>query len=347
MDLKERIEAFSELGSRLRNSLANKGDADSLELKTLIENQHHKNGWFTPAYVTDAIAAIGNTLTTENLNKWTGMYPELAANKDCSKVGVIMAGNIPLVGFHDFLSVLITGNTLIAKTSSKDSDLIINISDLLCEINPLFRDIITFAEGTLSGFDAVIATGSNNTSRYFENYFSKYPNIIRRNRNSVAILKGNETDQDLADLGKDIFTYFGLGCRNVSKIFIPEGYDLKNLLNKWEPFSDVVSNSKYANNYDYNKAIYLVNKVKFLDTGYLLLKEEKMISSPVSVLFYEYYSNFNNVMQYIESMKDSIQCIVSSEKIPFGKAQQPELWDYADGIDTIEFLLKKKSPGIL
>jgi hypothetical protein len=347
MDLKERIESFAELGRLLRDLPVNNGDKDLSNLTELINTQHFKNAWFTPAYVTEAIRAIGNVLTSENLCKWTGMYPELNSKRDRTNIGVIMAGNIPLVGFHDFLSVLISGNNLAAKTSSKDSDLILNVSDLLCRVNPHFREMIHFTEGTLSGFDAVIATGSNNTSRYFENYFSKYPNIIRRNRNSIAILTGSETDQDLANLGKDIFTYFGLGCRNVSKIFIPEGYDLKNLLNKWEPFSDVINNSKYANNYDYNKAIFLVNKEKFLDTGYLLLKEEKRISSPVSVLYYEHYNTYKDLTQHIDSMKDNIQCIVSSEEIPFGRAQQPELWDYADGIDTIEFLLKKKSPGIL
>jgi hypothetical protein len=347
MTLNERIETFTELGSQLRLTIENNGDGSDNTLIELINNQQFKNAWFTPSNVTEAIKAIGKTLTFENLSKWTGMYPELNPERKPYITGVIMAGNIPLVGFHDFLSVLISGNRLSAKTSSKDSDLIIHISDLLCNINPRFRDMINFTDGTLTGFDAIIATGSNNTSRYFEYYFSKYPNVIRKNRNSIAILNGSETDQELQDLGKDIFTYFGLGCRNVSKIFIPKDYDLKNLLKKWEPFSDVVYNNKYANNYEYNKAIYLVNKEKFLDTGYLLLKEEKGISSPVSVLYYEHYVNYKNLMQYIESMKDNLQCIVSHEGIPFGKAQQPELWDYADGVDTIEFLLKKKSAGIL
>jgi hypothetical protein len=347
MNLKERIETFAELGSQLRITIENNGAGGNKKLFESINSQQFKNAWFTPSNVTEAIKNIGNTLTFENLNKWTGMYPELCAQRDPSITGVIMAGNIPLVGFHDFLSVLITGNYLSAKASSKDSDLIIYISDMLCTINPRFRDMISFTDGTLKGFDAIIATGSNNTSRYFEYYFSKYPNVIRRNRNSIAILKGNETDQELEGLGKDIFTYFGLGCRNVSKIFIPENYDLKNLIKKLEPYSDVVYNNKYANNYNYNKAIYLVNKEKFLDTGYLLLKEENGISSPVSVLYYEHYNNYSELLQCIDSMKYSIQCIVSGDGIPFGKTQQPELWDYADGIDTIEFLLKKKSAGIL
>jgi len=207
--------------------------------------------------------------------------------------------------------------------------------------------MIRFTEGTLSGFDVAIATGSNNTSRYFEYYFGKYPNIIRKNRISVAILDGSESEKELKELGVDIFSYFGLGCRNVSKLYIPEDYDLNNLIKKWDGFSGVIGNNKYANNYDFNKAVYLVNREKFLDTGYLLLREEQGLSSPVAVLFYERYNSYINTIQDIDLMQDRIQCIVSRDHTPFGKAQQPHLWDYADGIDTIEFLLKKKSPGIL
>ena len=220
-----------------------------------------------------------------------------------------MAGNIPLVGFHDFLCVLITGNIVLAKTSTKDSDLLVHISELLCSINPAFREMIRFAEGPLSGFDAVIATGSNNTSRYFESYFGKYPNIIRKNRNSVAILDGTETDADLKELGKDIFSYFGLGCRNVSKIYLPSGYELHTMIKNLEEYSGLVNHNKYANNYDFSKAVYLVNKEQFLDTGYLLLKEEKSLSSPVAVLYYEYYNSHEEVLQITDLLKDNIQCI--------------------------------------
>jgi hypothetical protein len=243
--------------------------------------------------------------------------------------------------------VLITGNIALAKTSSKDSDLLHHLSELLCSINPGFRDMIRFAEGTLSGFDAVIATGSNNTSRYFESYFGKYPNIIRKNRNSIAVLDGTETDAELKELGKDIFSYFGLGCRNVSKIYLPAGYELHTMIKNLEGFSGIVNHNKYANNYDFSKAVYLINREKFLDTGYLLLKEERSLSSPVAVLYYEYYKSYEEVLQNTDSLNDKIQCIISKKHIPFGKAQQPHLWDYADGIDPIEFLLKKKSSGIL
>jgi hypothetical protein len=258
-----------------------------------------------------------------------------------------MAGNIPLAGFHDFLSVLITGNNLIAKTSSKDYEIITYISDILCSINPSFRNRIEFTEGVLSNFDLVIATGSDNSSRYFDYYFGKFPNIIRKNRNSVAILEGDETDDELKALGTDIFSYFGLGCRNVSKIYIPKGYDLSSLPDHWKNFSDVISHPKYANNYDFNKAVYIVNKEAFYDSGILLLKEDSKISSPVSVLFYEYYESQYAVKQQTELLKEKIQCVVGQHNIPFGQAQWPHLWDYADGIDTIEFLLKKKLAGIL
>jgi len=316
-------------------------------LRLLIQNQQNNNPWFTPENVRKAINSIAEELTIENLIKWTDAYPSLHLETDPLKIGVIMAGNIPLVGFHDYLSVLMTGNNLIAKTSTKDNELIIYINNLLCSVNPEFATRTEFTEGTLSGFDAVIATGSDNSSRYFEHYFSKYPHIIRRNRNSVAIIEGDETEAELESLGEDIFSYFGLGCRNVSKLYLPKGYELASLIRHWEKFDMVISNLKYANNYDFNKAVFLVNKEAFYDTGHLLLKEENKISSPVAVLNYEFYESQEAVKQQTELMKEKIQCIVGRHNIPFGQAQSPHLWDYADGIDTIEFLLKKKRVRIL
>jgi len=355
MDLAERIKSFSDLGEILRSNLngssgyltAGNGLEHSLKLNTLIDNQHLHNPWFTPENVRTAINAIALELTEENLIKWTGAYPRLKDEVKPVNVGIIMAGNIPLAGFHDFLSVLISGNKLIAKTSSKDSELIVYIGEILCSINPGFRNKIEFTNGNLKGFDVVIATGSNNSSRYFEYYFGKYPNIIRKNRNSIAIIDGNETISELEALGTDIFLYFGLGCRNVSKIYIPEGYDLIGLAKNWESFAGCISNQKYANNYDFNKAVYIVNKEHFYDTGYLLIKEDSKLSSPVSVLNYEYYKSQYDVKQQTELLRENIQCIVSRSDTEFGKAQSPHLWDYADGIDTIEFLLKKNLAGVL
>ncbi len=350
MDLKERIKSFALLGGILRKSPEDSFTTTSgktYDLASLINNQQELNPWFTPHNVKKALASIAAELTESNLVKWTDAYPELAEENNPLRVGVIMAGNIPLVGFHDFLSVLITGNSLVAKTSSKDSQLIIFLSELLCNINPEFRKRIEFTNGNLKNFDVVIATGSDNSSRYFDYYFSKYPNIIRKNRNSLGIIEGNETEEQLIKLGDDIFSYFGLGCRNVSKLYLPEGYDLAGLTKNWSRFDDVVKHSKYANNYDFNKAVYIVNRESFYDTGYLLLKEDIRISSPVSVLYYEFYETQQSVRQMTERLKEKIQCVIGKSGIAFGEAQSPHLWDYSDGIDTIEFLLKKKIAGIL
>ena len=284
MNLEERIKSFVLLGESLRKSL-NKTETDcNLSLNKLIDAQHNLNPWFTPDNVRRALTAIAEELTEENLIIWTNFYPGLRKQKKPYRVGVIMAGNIPLAGFHDFLSVLISGNNLIAKTSSKDQELIGYISDILCSINPGFRNCIEFTDGTLTNFDAVIATGSDNSSRYFDYYFGRYPNIIRKNRNSVAIIEGDESDEELEDLGIDIFSYFGLGCRNVSKLYFPKGYDFRPMIKRWDNFAGVINHAKYANNYDFNKAVFLVNKDVFYDAGHLLLKEDGRISSPVSVL---------------------------------------------------------------
>ncbi len=347
MDLDNRIKAFSELGEILRNTLEGKTAKFSSELSRLIDTQYLKNPWFTPENVRMAVRAVADQLTHENLTKWTYGYPALKHDASPFKVGVIMAGNIPLVGFHDFLSVLMTGNDIIIKTSSKDPDLIVLLSDILGEINPEFSRKIRFAEGTLSGFDAVIATGSNNSSRYFEYYFGRYPSIIRKNRNSIAVIEGSESGGELEALGTDVFSYFGLGCRNVSKIFVPEGFDLEKMTAEWKRFSNLIDHQKYANNYDFSKAVFLVNREKFLDTGFLLLKESKSIYSPVAVLHFEYYKNHSDIEKLKMEFSDDIQCITGREYIPFGKSQFPFLWDYADNTDTIDFLLKKNVAGIL
>lgn len=342
MTLKERISAFSKLGKILRDALDGKENMYTEELNSLINNQHLVNPWFTPGNVRSAVSAIADELTEDNLIRWTNAYPALKNEPGGRNIGIVMAGNIPLVGFHDFMTVLITGNNVVAKTSSKDKDLIMFTATILCSINGEFGEKISFTDGLLKGFDSVIATGSDNSSRYFEYYFGKYPHIIRKNRNSIAIIDGSETESELAALGQDIFSYFGLGCRNVSKIYLPEGYDTEKLAAAWKEFEGIVDHNKYANNYDYNKAIFMVNREPFKDTGFLLLKESSAVSSPVSVLYYDFYSDINDLRREIDSHKDKIQCIVSKNDIPFGMAQRPRLWDYADGIDTVEFLLKKK-----
>jgi hypothetical protein len=347
MNLEERIKSFALLGEILRDAIESRAGEFQAKLNVIIENQVNINPWFTSDNVRSAIIEIARQLTNENLTKWIGPYPGLKMSYKPYRIGVIMAGNIPLAGFHDFLSVLISGNIVVAKASSKDSELIVFISEMLTLINPEFSKSIVFTQSSLTDFDAIIATGSNNSSRYFEQYFGKYPNIIRKNRNSVAILEGNETSEELEGLGKDIFSYFGLGCRNVSKIYIPRGYDISGLANHWEKYSGIISHINYGNNYDFNKAVYIVNKEKFHDTGYLLLKEDKRLTSPVSVLNYEYFESQSALKEQLDLLCENIQCVVGKRSIPFGKAQSPYLWDYADGIDTVEFLLKKNLDGIL
>ncbi len=347
MNLEKRIEIFSGLGNILRDSLVNRNNRFSENLNKIIENQKLINSWFTPDNVRIAVGAIADELTEFNLRKWTDAYPVLRENIKPARIGLILAGNIPLAGFHDFLTVLISGNKVVAKPSSKDPDLIPFFTEILTSLDGGIDEFIEFANGTLRNFDAVIATGSNNSSRYFEYYFRNCPNIIRKNRNSISILTGNENNDELEALGKDIFTYFGLGCRNVSKLFLPAGYDLKALPQYWNNFSSCIGHSGYASNYDYNKAIFLVNRQKFIDTGFLLLKEEINLISPVSVLHYEYYNSPSELKLHIENIKDNLQCIVGTGQVPFGKSQMPHLWDYADGTDTLGFLLKKNLAGIL
>lgn len=347
MKLNERIESFSELGETLRKSVKGEPTDYTKSLNQLIGTQHLKNPWFTPENVRTAMKAIADELTYNNLTKWISSYPDLNHDIKSVKAGIVMAGNIPLVGFHDYLSVLISGNEPVIKTSSKDPDLIVFVNEILCNINPGFKEKIHFADGTISGFDVVIATGSDNSSRYFEYYFGRYPSIIRKNRSSIAIIDGKETDEELQALGSDIFTYFGLGCRNVSKIYIPAGYDLNLLTKNWNQYSNITNHTKYGNNYDYNKAVYIINKEKIFDFGFILLNENRGLSSPIAVLYFEYYNSIDEVNRYRLDLKEKIQCTCGRNHIPFGKAQSPALWEYADGIDAIEFLLKKNIPGIL
>lgn len=346
MELNKRMQAFSELGNILRKNLAGEGGKYAQELESLIEKQQLLNPWFTPDNVRMAISAIAEKLTSENLLKWTGRYPELNKKNIPYTTAVIMAGNIPLVGFHDFLSVLMSGNRIMVKTSSKDSELIKYIAGILCSVNAEFTELIEFAEGNLSGFDAVIATGSDNSSRYFEYYFGKYPHIIRKNRNSVAVIAGDEKDEDLRDLGKDVFSYFGLGCRNVSKLYLPAGYRVEKILDNWSHYSAIVNHSKYANNYEYNMAVWLVNREKFLDTGYILLREEKSLVSPIATIYYEFYDSPENLSESLIGLNEKLQCIAGKGHNRFGTLQWPELWDYSDNIDTLDFLLKKNMAGI-
>jgi hypothetical protein len=333
MQLQQRINAFSELGKFLSSATSAKNE--------IIAAASIHNGWFTENNVSFALRSWGEALSESNITQWLSAYdiPETRPKT----VAIVMAGNIPLVGFHDFLCVLLTGNKVLVKLSSNDTKLLPFLAKKLVEFEPDYTEYIKFTEERLSGFDAVIATGSNNTSRYFDYYFGKYPNIIRKNRNSVAVLNGNETPEQLEALSNDIFRYFGLGCRNVSKIFLPKGYNFDPFFNAMFSWKEIINNNKYINNYDYNKAVYLMSDIPLLDNEFMLLKEDTGFSSPISVVFYEYYDTPESLSSYLSANRDHIQAVISETElpgaIPFGRAQTPQLWDYADGVDTIEFLI--------
>jgi len=330
------IKIFTQLGEQL----ANPNEA----LSELLSTEKIYNPWFTPENVLQSVTAIGKVLNKADLTEWLSRY-DTDANKAAKRVGLILAGNIPLVGFHDVLCVLATGNIALIKASSQDSRLIKHILQMLTDIEPSFSNQFSFVE-RLENFDAVIATGSNNTSRYFDYYFGKVPNIIRKNRNSVAVLTGDETEEQLFNLGHDIFDYFGLGCRNVSKLLVPEGYKFDFFFRSIEAFQPIIDHNKYNNNYGYNKSIYLIGSEQHLDNGFLLLKENPSLSSPLAVVFYEYYTDLESAQDQLNRQSENIQCIitaapltVNNQVVNFGQSQQPALWDYADNVDTMEFLV--------
>lgn len=345
------IKAFVKLGEFLRHfcksvrhdeSMDGINEAWFLKFDHTLETARHHNGWFTKENLLFALEQWGMALSAEHLELWLSTY-DLSKNTT-KRVALILAGNIPLVGFHDLLTVLVTGNTAVVKLSSNDTLLLPLLVDYLIHVHPDFKERVLFTKDRLTDFDAVIATGSNNTARYFEYYFGKKPNIIRKNRNSVAVLSGAESDIALAALGEDIFRYYGLGCRSVSKLFVPKGYNFDAFFTAQFPNNQIIHQHKYANNYDYNKAVYLMSEFKILDNGFLMLKEDASYASPIATVFYEEYDTLETIKARIETEKDVIQCVVSNglfpNEVPFGKTQTPELWDYADGVDTVEFLLR-------
>ncbi len=298
------------------------------------------NKWFGKDQVLHALSQWSVQLNHDDLTEWTVQY---AMNMTHSKtIALVLAGNLPLVGFHDILTALISGHRILCKTSSKDPILTRLILDMLAQIEPGFVPFIAWSDGPLANFDAVIATGSNNSAFYFEQYFKNYPNIIRKSRTSVAVLTGQETPEDLNKLTRDVFTYFGLGCRSVSKIYVPEGYDFQPFFGAAYTHKGLVNHDKYMNNYDYNKAVYLMGQIPLLDNEFLLLKEDSQLSSPIAVLFYEYYDNLETLSKKISNISDEIQCVVGQVSeicsVDFGQTQCPGLWDYADGINSMNFV---------
>ncbi len=349
-DLEERLEAFVKLGSFLREfcEIFNNPEENltknpwTEELQKTTSAANHQNGWFTKENVLFSLARWGEVLTEERLRTWLASY-DLSQTKN-KTVALIMAGNIPMVGFHDFLTTLLTGNRALVKLSSNDTALLPFMASYLSAATPALHDKVSFSEGKLNNFDAVIATGSNNTARYFAYYFGKKPHIIRKNRSSVAVLTGKESSQQLTALGEDIFRYYGLGCRSVSKLFVPKDYDFTPFFKAIYSYSSIIDQHKYANNYDYNKAVYLMSEFNILENGFLMLKEDSGYASPIATLFYEYYDDVEGLHKKLEEDRDQLQCIVAADlmpgEVPFGRTQYPELSDYADRVDTVEFLLK-------
>lgn len=333
MTKEQRINAFVKLGEQLQ--------LPSEESSQIIQSAQHKNPWYTPQNVERALRAIAENLTIEKLTHWLAPYPDIQSTKT---VGLILAGNIPLVGFHDILAVLISGFKAKIKVSSDDAGLTAYVMGLLKKIDPYFGDAFEIVD-RLKDFDLVIATGSNNSARYFDYYFGTKPHIIRRNRNSVAVLGGAESPSQLEALGHDIFDYLGLGCRSISKLFIPKEYPIAHFFEGIAAFNNVTAHFKYNNNYDYNKSIYLINGDKHFDNGFLLLKEDEKTASPLAVVYYETYETIAEVENKLTLAQENIQCVVSelALKVPspqfhFGESQCPSLDDYADGVNTLDFL---------
>ncbi|MEO5984341.1 MAG: acyl-CoA reductase [Ferruginibacter sp.] len=328
MILQQRIDLMVELGKYM--------DSDDLEWEAIKNKAFQHNPWFIREFINTASKNITKEfLQFHLLNHWAAHY-HLDNNIDQKNIGIVMAGNIPLVGFHDFLTAFICGHRQTIKLSSKDDVLIPHLVNKLYSIDAETQTLITFSE-MLKNCDAYIATGSNNSSRYFEHYFSKYPNIIRRNKTSVAFLSGKETIQELENLSDDIHIYFGFGCRNITKLFVPEGYDFIPLLNSFNKYSFFKDHHKYNNNYDYQLSVMLMNNIYYMTNGSTLIVENSSPFSAISVINYEKY-RFKQAIQEINSSND-IQSISGKGYVPFGQAQSPGLFMYADNRDTMEFLL--------
>ncbi len=352
LNIQQRIKAFEKLGRFMSQHSEARSDEDLQELNryflegyyAALNDAHLFNHWFSPDNLKYALDEWASALSQTNLEAWVSRYPSSFFEPDQPQtVAVIMAGNIPLVGFHDFLSVLMAGDRVLAKPSSDDEKIIPYLAQVLVAIEKEFAPKVQLADGHLKDFNAVIATGSSNSARYFDHYFGKYPHIIRKNRSSVAVLTGDESEEELQKLGEDIFRYFGLGCRNVSKAYLPKDFDTDRLFKAFYPFKDVADNKKYGNNYDYNRAIYLMEKHDFLENGFFIIKEDQRLHAPVAVLHTEHYQDLAVLEKDLASQAEEIQCIASQanlgiDTVPLGETQKPKLWDYADRVDTLVFL---------
>lgn len=303
------------------------------ELNALKTRAKVQNPWFTIENIEIALDSWVETLQGEAIKNWLQPYHTVQNPKT---IGLIPAGNIPLVGLHDLLCVLASGNKVKIKYSSKDEAL---MKAAVTRLMQLYPDQITEVD-TMKDIEGIIATGSDTSFKYFERYFGTIPNIFRKNRNSVAVLNGDESDEDLFQLGKDIFTYFGLGCRNVTHLIVPKGYSFYQFFEALLPFGDVIHHNKYNNNYSYNRAMYLMNKVPFLDNNFVMIQESEVLYSSIGVIHYHFVESQEEIEAYLKSLDNKIQCVVGKDYIPFGRSQKPSLNDYADGVDTMQFLTK-------
>lgn len=335
MQLNQRIAAFAALGREM-GKMAQQPES----FTALFSDIYGHNKWFDQEHLRLALEQWSKVLTMENLQEWIQPYSK--NTNGVKTIALVLAGNIPLVGFHDLLCALLSGHKILCKASSKDPILTRFILEKLVAIEPEFEAYIQWAEGPLKNFDGVIATGSNNSAMHFEHYFKNYPSIIRKNRTSVAILTGAETPEQLSALAKDIFQYYGLGCRNVSKLYVPRAYDFQAFFGAAYAFGNVMQHDKYMNNYDYNKAVYLMGQVPLLDNEFLLLKEDAALVSPIGVVFYEYYDHLDDLKAHLSLMTEQIQCVVGQVPdvctVDFGQTQCPGLDDYADGLNTLAFV---------
>lgn len=350
MSVNDRLKCLVETGQLLQEVVSAKGmeelnDSAQQELYALIDTVFQKNAWFSPWSVRNALTGISEMLNSSDITEWASRYyKNITRKENQNTIGIVMAGNLPLVGFHDLISVFLAGDKAQLKLSSDDKELMPVIIKLMSSVDSRVNDMVTIANEKLEGIDKVIATGSNNTARYFEYYFGKYPNIIRKSRTSLAILSPSDSEDDIDQLAEDIFYYYGLGCRNVSKIYLPKSIGTTHFIDVLSKNASKLDNVKYINNLEYHKSIMLINNVQFLDGGFFFMKEDNSLFSPVSVLNYEFYDDIDSVQQFVQENKNDIQCVVGNASfcdVSFGQAQHPKLWDYADKVDVLQFLLNE------
>lgn len=329
--------ALIELGKELKaytNNLLD--DRLSLEYDEVIARAEINNPWFIKTFVLQALGVWADALTENGVDKWLKSYPQ---GKTAKNISVIGAGNIPLVAFHDCISVLASGHNLWLKCSTDDEILLPFIINRLLSFEKSLENSLELKTQGLQKADALIATGSNNSARYFEYYFRHMPMILRKNRSSVAVITDEVSNETLESLADDMFSYFGKGCRSVGKLFVPENFNIQRVFENSVKYSYFKNHNKYVNNFDYHRAIYLMNQDKFLENDFFVIRESDKMHAPVGVCFYERYSDLDKVKEKVNALSDELQVISGlDESAAIGCNQMTTLLDYADGVDTMEFL---------